>query len=663
KYYKLAFITANGCQAIWGTGDSTAQTSPVGQDSIRTNIDQLHKQGGDVAITFGGASGQELAQGCQDVPSLQKQYQNVIDTYQVKHLEFSIINAETTVDDRRNQALAALQKANPDLSITYTFPVTTAGLTQDKVQVLQNALKNGVKVDAVNIMAFDYGPPSGDMEVQIEQSAQATEKQFATIPMSPILGITPMIGMTDQHETFSLDDARKLRDFAHQHNYQLSMWTVGRDKACPAGTNPGGPASPTCSGVAQTPFEFIGIFNETTNLPPPPPPGGPSPTPPPGGPSPTPSPVVPPPPPWEFPCSDLPDGNGKGLKPDENVIKQDWLSGDAPVVTQDTTIPPGGRIFYTYSSDTEDLPQIQGLFGLMQVLGFSLMIPVILLVGYQFMLGASMFRYAGSLEGLSRVALGALAVGVSFELMHMLISLENTVTAGIIALHNAHPFPKVTIGNAPIPYMLTGEPASSYRGIVMPMSRWGCAINDFMGVVSAPFVTDTLGSVVPLIGGLAHLTGLATDMSDLIRRSGEMLLAILSCVLWVQVFLRIILLNYYILMAPLALGCWGLPGGIGQNVVRLWCKGCFTVLFVQVVQLFVLSTLPLLIPSLPQIANDPLNIMQGLLLQFPLILSLVVALLVPRILGASAAKAFGTAGSMAGGVIVAVGSVTASQVR
>jgi hypothetical protein len=152
-------------------------------------------------------------------------------------------------------------------------------------------------------------------------------------------------------------------------------------------------------------------------------------------------------------------------------------------------------------------------------------------------------------------------------------------------------------------------------------------------------------------------------MSDLIRRSGEMLLAILSCVLWVQVFLRIILLNYYILMAPLALGCWGLPGGIGQNVVRLWCKGCFTVLFVQVVQLFVLSTLPLLIPSLPQIANDPLNIMQGLLLQFPLILSLVVALLVPRILGASAAKAFGTAGSMAGGVIVAVGSVTASQVR
>jgi hypothetical protein len=124
----------------------------------------------------------------------------------------------------------------------------------------------------------------------------------------------------------------------------------------------------------------------------------------------------------------------------------------------------------------------------------------------------------------------------------------------------------------------------------------------------------------------------------------------------VQVFLRIILLNYYLLTAPLAFGCWALPGGIGQNVVRLWCKGFFTVLFMQVVQLFMISTLPLLMPSMPQISNDGLGIMQSLLLQFPLILSLSIALLVPRILGASAARAFGIAGSMAGGVVVAVGS-------
>ncbi len=152
------------------------------------------------------------------------------------------------------------------------------------------------------------------------------------------------------------------------------------------------------------------------------------------------------------------------------------------------------------------------------------------------------------------------------------------------------------------------------------------------------------------------------NMFDLIRRCGEMILAVLSFLLWVQVFVRIILLNYYLLMGPLAFGCWALPGGVGQRVVRLWCKGFFTVLFSQAVQLFMLTTLPLLLPPMPQASFDGLGIMQGLLLQFPLILTLLVTILVPRVLGTSAAEAFGTAGSMAGGVVVAVGNAT-SQMR
>jgi hypothetical protein len=133
-------------------------------------------------------------------------------------------------------------------------------------------------------------------------------------------------------------------------------------------------------------------------------------------------------------------------------------------------------------------------------------------------------------------------------------------------------------------------------------------------------------------------------------------------VLALQVFFRIILLNYYLLMGPLVFGCWALPRGVGQRVVRLWCKGFLTVLFLQVFQLFMLTTLPLLLPPMPQVTFDSLGIMQGLLLQFPLIFTLLVTVLVPRVLGASVAEAFGTAGSMAGGVVVSVGGAT-SQMR
>jgi hypothetical protein len=189
------------------------------------------------------------------------------------------------------------------------------------------------------------------------------------------------------------------------------------------------------------------------------------------------------------------------------------------------------------------------------------------------------------------------------------------------------------------------------------MSRWGCAVNDAIGIVSVPFVTNTTGSIIPLMGGLAHLAGQVTSMSDMIHRAGELISAFLSLLLWVQVFVRIVLLNYYLLMAPLAFGCWALPGGVGQRVVTLWCKGFFTVLFIQVVQLFILTTLPLLLPSLPQIGGDNLGIIQNVLSQFPLVMTLSVTLLVPGVLGASAGKAFGTAGSIAGGVVIAVGSV------
>jgi hypothetical protein len=359
---------------------------------------------------------------------------------------------------------------------------------------------------------------------------------------------------------------------------------------------------------------------------------------------------------WGFPCSDVPIRR-RGLQPNERIISQDWLVGNNPVVTKDTSISGAGRIFYTYSNDTEDLPQIRSLFGLMKTLGFALITPAIMLVGYQLMLGASFFRYAGALEGLSRVVLAAMAVAVSFQLVHMLVSFENDITAAIIALHSEHPFPQTVINGAIVPYRLAGDPPSSYRGIVVPMSRWGCAINDAIGVVSGAFITNTIGSIIPLVGGLAHLAGKVTSMPDLIHRAGELISALLSFLLWVQVFVRIVLLNYYLLMAPLAFGSWALPGGVGQRVVSLWSKGFFTVLFTQVVQLFILTTLPLLLPSLPQIGGDNLGIIQSMLLQFPLIMTLSVTLVVPSMLGASAGKAFGTAGSMAGGVVVAVGSV------
>ena len=99
-----------------------------------------------------------------------------------------------------------------------------------------------------------------------------------------------------------------------------------------------------------------------------------------------------------------------------------------------------------------------------------------------------------------------------------------------------------------------------------------------------------------------------------------------------------------------------MPGGVGQKVVALWFKGFFSVLFVQVLQLFILTTLPLILPALPQISSDSVGLMQGFLVEIPPILTLCVALMAPTLIGASASKILGMAGSMAGQTMIVLGT-------
>jgi Glycosyl hydrolases family 18 len=634
KYYTLAFIISQGCQAIWGDftqpGEIPAGIPPGTPDPMMTAINQLRQLGGDVAISFGGANGIELGQACQDVPSLQKQYQSVIDAYKVTHLDFDVEGAsvaDTASVDRRNKAIAALEQANPNLVVSYTLPVMPTGLTSDGVNILKNALTNKARIDVVNVMTMDYGSsvPSNQMGKSAISAAQATESQLRQINMSAKIGITPMIGANDSvPETFTLDDAKQVAAFAKQNSSigELSMWSLGRDTPCPGGAT--GSVSPTCSGIAQKSYDFVKLFSGFKgDL------QGP-----------------PPPPNWFFPCSDKPNPQGGTSQVSEAVISKDWLSGD------------GGHFSNTYAADTYGFPQVSTLFGYMEVLAFVLITPSTLLLGYQIMMGASTFRYASALEGLSRVVLGGLAVAASFALVQMLINLENIVSAAIVLLHSEQPFPSSSaVTGVSVLYSLPGEPAGSYRAIVVPMSRWGCAINDFAGIFSATVVQD-LASNIPLMSHFVPLAGSVKTMADLIHRLGEMGLMVLSILLWVQVFARILLLNYYILVAPLAFGCWGLPGGVGQNVVRLWAKGFLSVLFVQTVQLFILTTLPLILPPLPQsfVSLGGEGILQGLLLQFPPILTLCIMLMAPTLVGASISKALGSASSVTKGVVIAVGA-------
>ncbi|MFJ9413937.1 chitinase [Streptomyces sp. NPDC101227] len=268
KTFNLAFVTSGGgCDPKWGG------SGELGNDPVAKQIPALRKAGGDVRVSFGGANGSELGLACHSADELAAAYGKVIDQFHLTKADFDIEGGalpNTEANTRRAQAIAQLQKKHPGLNVSFTLPVMPEGLTQDGVNLLADAKKNGVKISAVNIMAMDYGPSySGDMGTYATKAATATQGQLkkalglGDAAAWKTVAVTPMIGVNDvQNEVFKVDDATELVKFAQdKHLAWLSMWSSTRDKPCPGGGNS---AQPTCSSIDQAPLAFTKAFGAYT---------------------------------------------------------------------------------------------------------------------------------------------------------------------------------------------------------------------------------------------------------------------------------------------------------------------------------------------------------------------------------------------------------------
>lgn len=273
KVFTLGFVVGNGgCTPTWGgVGATVANDTLPNGTTILSLVQGIRAAGGDVIISFGGASGTELALGCTTVSSLQAAYQSVINKYSVNsstpvRLDFDIEGGATTDSTsitRRNQALVALKNANPGLVISYTLPVLPTGLVASGVNILNSVKAAGLNVNVINIMAMDYGSANdngGQMGLSAQQAASNTHNQVLAAGLTATIGVTPMIGINDVNtEIFQLSDAQSLLNFANANSYitRLSMWSVARDNgSCPNQ----GFASPVCSGISQTNWAFSNIF-------------------------------------------------------------------------------------------------------------------------------------------------------------------------------------------------------------------------------------------------------------------------------------------------------------------------------------------------------------------------------------------------------------------
>lgn len=229
KFFTLAFLTPqSGCTPVW-------EANGTGVGSFKSQISALQAAGGNVIPSFGGAEGGELAQTCTNPANLTAAYANVVNTYGTTRLDFDIeggVLDDTTSNQRRNSALAALQQQNPAVQVDYTLAVDPTGLPSKELDLLRDAKSKGVKVSVVNLMVMDFydgQPVLGDALSAARASASQLASLYgiSTSAAYAMMGLTPIAGRNDDGAQFSQSDAQQLESFAASNGVaELSFWEV-----------------------------------------------------------------------------------------------------------------------------------------------------------------------------------------------------------------------------------------------------------------------------------------------------------------------------------------------------------------------------------------------------------------------------------------------------
>ena len=282
KHYTLAFLettSKSSCALGW----NGSRTDTVASHKYASDIATIRAAGGDVIPSLGGWSadqgGTEIGDSCKSVANILAAYQELVSVYDVSRIDMDIEGRSLTNTagiTRRNQAIAQLQawasQQGRPLTISYTLPTSASGLEASGFAVLQDAVQNGVRIDLVQPMVFDYyDRTTTDMGSAAITALQGLHAQLHTLlpaKTDPQLwameGATIMNGIDDypkKTEVTTLAHAQQLYNFAVANKLgSLSMWAIQRDN----GNCPGVGGANDCSGIAQSTWAFSAILKPFT---------------------------------------------------------------------------------------------------------------------------------------------------------------------------------------------------------------------------------------------------------------------------------------------------------------------------------------------------------------------------------------------------------------
>ncbi|KAA2261658.1 chitinase [Solihabitans fulvus] len=256
KAFELAFVLApngGGCTPTWGGTAAVSSDTAVGNV-----INTVRSAGGDVSISIGGYGGTKLGQTCGTASATAAAYQQVIDKYSLKAVDFDLEEPEyenTSAINNEVGAAQLLQKNNPGLYVSITTAGTTSGTGYFGQNVLNTAKGLGFVPNNYSIMPFDGGfNGGGSQTAALEAFHTLLVNTFGWDSQTAYAheGISMMNGKSDTGEMFSQADFQTVLDYVTGHGLsRYTFWAVNRDRPCGSTTDNG-----ICSNISQNPWDF-----------------------------------------------------------------------------------------------------------------------------------------------------------------------------------------------------------------------------------------------------------------------------------------------------------------------------------------------------------------------------------------------------------------------
>jgi chitinase len=236
RAFTLAFILNKGtCSPVWDSGTLT-------DASKQTLINKIRGAGGDVVVSFGGASGNKLANSCSNETALAGAYQKVITQYKLKAIDIDLEAGEVSQSLKVLKALRIIKTNNPAVSTILTLGTGPSGLVSPESAIPGQAktISGGSPVDNWTIMPFDFGSSDStrDHGAATVSAEEGLHKQLKTAlggtdaSIYAKQGMSSMSGQTDTGGNVTVANFNTMLSYAQQHGLtRFTYWELSADNS------------------------------------------------------------------------------------------------------------------------------------------------------------------------------------------------------------------------------------------------------------------------------------------------------------------------------------------------------------------------------------------------------------------------------------------------